>query len=174
MAQLSSQQPAEPLTLAPPVTRRRSRIARTEELWGYLFISPWLLGFLIFTLGPMLVSLYWSFTRYEFPISPRWVGAANYVKAVSSDELFPKSLGNTTYYVLAAVPLGLILSLLLALLLDRKIRGRAIWRTVYYVPSIVPAVVTAFLFDILYLFSHLLYQYFELDGGLCDIGVNRF
>ncbi|HMN26938.1 MAG TPA: hypothetical protein PKE45_02195, partial [Caldilineaceae bacterium] len=49
-------------------TRRRSRVALLEELWGYLFISPWLLGFLIFTIGPMAVSLYWSFTKYEFPL----------------------------------------------------------------------------------------------------------
>jgi len=48
--------------------RRLSRVARLEEAWGYLFILPWLLGFFIFTFGPMVVSLYWSFTKYEFPL----------------------------------------------------------------------------------------------------------
>lgn len=146
--------------------RKRSRVALIEELWGYLFISPWLLGFLIFTLGPMVISLYWSFTRYEFPLSPRWIGMQNYVQAFAKDDLFPKSLGNTTYYVIAAVPLGLVLSLALALLLDREIRARALWRTIYYVPSIVPAVVTAFLFG--YLFQP---EYGLINGMLANLGI---
>lgn len=146
--------------------QRLSRVARIEELWGYLFITPWILGFLIFTLGPMLVSLYWSFTRYEFPLPARWIGVNNYVQAFTADELFPKSLWNTTYYVLAAVPLGLVLSLLLALLLDRRIAGRAIWRTIYYIPSIVPAVVTAFLFG--YLFQP---EYGLINGILANFGI---
>lgn len=138
---------------APLVTtqrRRRSRVARIEEMWGYLFISPWLVGFVLLTIGPMLVSLYWSFTKYEFPLSPRWNGIDNYLNAFTKDELFPRALGNTAYYVLFSVPLGLAASLLLALLLDRKIAARALWRTVYYIPSIVPAVVTAFLFGYLF------------------------
>lgn len=145
---------------------RRSRVARIEELWGYLFISPWLLGFLVFILGPMVVSLYWSFTKYEFPISPRWVGMQNYVHAFAQDELFPKALWNTAYYVLLSVPLGLIISLFLALLLDRKIAGRALWRTIYYIPSIVPAVVTAFLFT--YLFQP---DYGLINGLLAKFGI---
>jgi len=167
MAQITSEQVSDPILIRGTTgQRRRSRVARIEEMWGYLFISPWLLGFVIFTLGPMLVSLYWSLTRYEFPISPRWVGVDNYVKAFTRDDLFPKSLGNTTYYVLAAVPLGLLLSLLLSLLLDRKIAGRAIWRTIYYVPSIVPAVVTAFLFG--YLFQP---EYGLINGILANFGI---
>ena len=145
---------------------RLSRVALIEERWGYLFIMPWLLGFLILTLGPMLVSLYWGFTKYEFPLPARWIGVQNYVQAFTQDELFPKSLWNTTYYVIFSVPLGLVASLLLALLLDRKIAGRALWRTIYYIPSIVPAVVTAFLFG--YLFQP---EYGLINSMLAWIGI---
>lgn len=142
------------LTAAPSGGVRRkqklSRVALLEELWGYLFILPWLLGFVILTLGPMVVSLYWSFTKYEFPLPAKWYGIQNYVNAFTQDDLFPTALWNTVYYVIFAVPLGLAASLLLALLLDRKLPGRAVLRTVYYIPSIVPAVVSAFLFSYLF------------------------
>jgi multiple sugar transport system permease protein len=131
--------------------RRMGRVARIEEALGFLYISPWLIGFLLLQLGPMIASLYFSFTRYEFPLSPVWIGIGNYSKALFNDELFTKSLGNTLYYVGIAVPLGLSMSLGLAMLLDREIRGRAIWRTVYYLPSIVPTVASTFLF--LYIFQ---------------------
>ncbi len=130
--------------------RKQSRVALIEEFWGYIFIMPWLLGFLIFTLGPMVISLYWSFTKYEFPLAPKWIGFQNYANAFVKDELFPKALWNTIYYLIFSVPLGLAASLCLALLLDRKIAGRAIWRTVYYIPSITPVVVSAFLFGYLF------------------------
>ena len=130
--------------------RKLSRVALLEEVWGYLFISPWLLGFAIFTIGPMVVSLYWSFTKYEFPLPAKWYGLQNYINAFTTDDLFFTALWNTVYYVIFAVPLGLAASLLLALLLDRNLPGRAVLRTVYYIPSIVPAVVSAFLFSYLF------------------------
>ena len=149
--------------------RARSRVARVEELWGFLLISPWVLGFLLFTAGPMLVSLYFSFTEYAFPLKPAWIGLANYVRAFAKDELFGLSLWNTLYYVGLAVPLGVCLSLMLALLLDRRIPGRAIWRTIYYLPSIVPVVSATFLF--LYIFqpdygliNGWLWKLFEVEG----------
>ena len=149
--------------------RSRGRIGRIEEFWGFLLISPWVLGFLLFTAGPMLVSLYFSFTEYAFPLKPAWVGLANYVKAFAKDDLFGLSLWNTLYYVGVAVPLGICLSLMLALLLDRKIRGRAVWRTIYYLPSIVPVVSATFLF--LYIFqpdygliNGWLWKLFEVEG----------
>ena len=108
--------------------------------WGYIFISPWLVGFLFFTVGPMIASLYFSFTRYEFPIAPKWIGVGNYVEAFTKDELFPVSLLNTLYYVSISVPLGLMIAFCLALLLDRKLPARALWRTIYYLPAIVPTV----------------------------------
>ncbi|MCY4521453.1 MAG: sugar ABC transporter permease [Caldilineaceae bacterium] len=149
--------------------RSRGRVGRIEEFWGFLLISPWVLGFLLFTAGPMLVSLYFSFTEYAFPLKPAWVGLANYVKAFAKDDLFGLSLWNTLYYVGVAVPLGICLSLILALLLDRKIPGRAVWRTIYYLPSIVPVVSATFLF--LYIFqpdygliNGWLWKLFEVEG----------
>ncbi|MXZ41651.1 MAG: sugar ABC transporter permease [Caldilineaceae bacterium SB0662_bin_9] len=117
----------------------------------------------------MLVSLYFSFTEYAFPLKPAWIGLANYVRAFARDELFGMSLWNTLYYVGLAVPLGVCLSLMLALLLDRRISGRAIWRTIYYLPSIVPVVSATFLF--LYIFqpdygliNGWLWKLFEVEG----------
>ena len=141
---------ARPVAQATAQKARMTRLAHTEERWGYLFISPWVLGFVIFTVGPMILSLYYSLTKYEFPLPPKWIGLGNYVEAIVQDDLFFKALGNTGYYVLFSVPLGLIGSLCLALLLDRNLPFRALWRTVYYVPSIVPIVVSAFLFGYLF------------------------
>ena len=147
----------------------RSRVTRVEEFWGYLLISPWVLGFLLFTAGPMLVSLYFSFTEYAFPLRPQWLGLANYIRAFGDDDLFGRSIWNTFYYVGLAVPLGIALSLLLALLLDRNIAGRSVWRTIYYMPSIVPVVSATFLF--LYIFqpdygliNGWLWKLFEIEG----------
>ncbi|MFN8492390.1 MAG: sugar ABC transporter permease [Caldilineaceae bacterium] len=151
MAQSQSTQLAPSLMPRPAAKKRKhSRVALLEEFWGYVFIMPWLLGFLIFTLGPMVVSLYWSFTKYEFPLPAKWIGVQNFTHAFIKDELFPKALWNTSYYVLFSVPLGLAASLCLALLLDRRIVGRALWRTIYYIPSITPVVVSAFLFGYLF------------------------
>jgi multiple sugar transport system permease protein len=139
------------LTQVKPNKGKLSRTARIEQRWGYIYISPWIVGFIIFTLGPMIASLYYSFTNYEIPFTPKWIGLANYVRALTKDELVPRAMLNTLYYVGFAVPLGLIASLSLALLLDRDIWGRAIWRTIYYLPSIVPTVASTLLF--LYLFQ---------------------
>ena len=131
--------------------QKLSRLALTEERWGYLFISPWILGFVVFIVGPMLASLYFSFTQYSFPLTPRWIGLGNYIQAFTKVELFPLSLWNTVYYVGLSVPLGVLLSLALALLMDRNMPARPLWRTIYYLPSIVPTVAAAFLF--LYIFQ---------------------
>ena len=149
--------------------RKLSHVALVEERWGYLCISPWLLGFLIFSLGPMIVSLYFGFTKYEFPLPPKWIGLGNYAEAIGEDKLFVTSLGNTVYYVAIAVPLGLMVSLSLAMLLDRKIMGRAVWRTIYYLPSIVPMVASTFLFTYIFqpeygLVNGWLWKLFRIEG----------
>lgn len=149
-------------------TRRQSQISRVEQRWGYLLISPWILGFLFFSVGPMVASLYLGFTNYEMPLPPRWIGLGNYVKAFTTDQLVPRSLLNTSFMLLG-VPLGLGASLLLALLLDREIPGRAVWRTVYYLPSIVPTVATVMLFQYIFqpqygLINSLLWKAFGIEG----------
>jgi multiple sugar transport system permease protein len=141
-----------------------SRTARIEEIWGYVYISPWIIGFIIFTVGPMLASLYFSFTNYEIPFTPKWIGLGNYIRALTTDELVPKAMFNTLYYVGFAVPLGLAASLSLALLLDREIFGRSIWRTIYYLPSIVPGVASTLLF--LYLFQP---EYGLINSWIYDV-----
>ena len=113
---------------------------------GYAFISPWLLGFLVFTAGPFLVSVYLSFTRYDIVSAPVWVGWANYHKLLTGDPLFWKSLGITFKYALVAVPVGIVAGVGLALLLNLEIRGISVYRTVFYVPSIVPVVATSVIF----------------------------
>ena len=125
---------------------RTSRFWQRPAFWGFLFITPWLAGYLIFTLGPMLGSLGLSFCRYDLA-NLTVVGADNYVRLFAKDPLFWKALWNTATYTLFAVPLGLTGSLLLAVLLNRKVRGLALYRTLYYIPSLVPAVATALLWN---------------------------
>lgn len=124
-------------------TRRRTG-RRLRSLEGYLYIGPWLLGFLIFTLGPFLFSFYLSFTHWELIGSPQWAGLSNYARLLV-DKKFVKSLYNTFYYAFFSVPLGLIVSFMLALLLNQEVIGRAMFRTLFYVPAITPAVASALL-----------------------------
>ena len=112
---------------------------------GMLFLSPWLIGFLAFTLYPMVISLYYSFTIYHSKRAPDWVGLQNYSNLLTDDK-FWISLTNTLYMVIIAVPLGLLASFLCAILLNLKVRGQAFYRVVYFLPSIVPTVAGTILF----------------------------
>lgn len=112
---------------------------------GLLFLSPWLIGFFAFTLYPMIVSLYYSFTIYHSKRAPEWVGLENYINLFSDPDFFI-SLNNTLYMVVIAVPLGLFASFLCAVLLNLKVRGQAFYRVVYFLPSIVPTVAGTILF----------------------------
>ncbi len=122
----------------------RFSLARREALWAYAFITPWILGFLIFTVGPMLASLYFSFTEYDIVTSPKWTGLTNYIN-LFHDGLFWHSLNVTFKYAIIALPLGLIISYLMAVLLNQKISGINIWRTVYFLPSVIAGVAVALL-----------------------------
>ena len=106
---------------------------------GLLFCSPAIFGLLVFTLYPVLSSLYYSFCSYPMLKPPVWIGLANY-KALFQDPVFYKSLSNTAYYAVFATPLGIITGFILALLLNQKVKGMAIFRTMFFVPSIVPMV----------------------------------
>lgn len=116
----------------------------------YLFISPWLIGFFIFVAGPMLASLYFSFTEFSGFGSPEWVGLKNYVTLFTDDPLFRKSLWNTFFYTIFSVPLGLIAGYLLAVLLNSKVKYMPLFRTIFYLPSIVPAVASSLLFILIF------------------------
>ena len=117
-----------------------------RQLVGYLFIAPWLIGFLVFTAGPFLASVYLSFTKYDILSPPQWVGFANYQSLLRDDPLFWKSLLVTIRYGVVAVPLGTCGAVMLALLLNLEVKGIAVFRTIFYLPSIVPTVATSMVF----------------------------
>jgi multiple sugar transport system permease protein len=115
-------------------------------MWFYLFVSPWLVGFLVFLLGPMVASLYLSLTDWDTFTAPTWVGLQNYVTLLRDDPVFWKALWNTLYYAAISVPLGLALGLWLANLLNKQVRGQRAFRTLIYLPTLVPLVATAMIF----------------------------
>lgn len=124
-------------------TRKRG-LLWTERRDAYIFILPWLIGFLLFTAGPMLGSLYISFTRWEIVSPSVWVGLDQYQR-LFNDDRFYLSLWNTAYYVFLGVPLHLALALLAALAMNLNLRGIRIFRTLYYVPSLTPVVANSIL-----------------------------
>lgn len=126
-----------------PAMRRKLSLERREMLWGYAFISPWILGLLAFTAGPVLAVFYWSFTDYPILSSPVWVGLDNYRRLFFSDDKFMMTIVNTVIYVVFRVPLHLTVAFVLALLLNRKLRGIGIFRTAIYLPSMIPIVAMA-------------------------------
>ena len=103
---------------------------------AYLYIAPWLIGFLCLTFLPFVSTFVFSFTDYSVLRPPKFVGLANYVKMFTEDDLFPKSLWVTTKYVFISVPLKLAFALLVAIILNKNIRGIGLYRTIYYMPSI--------------------------------------
>ncbi|MEX1020632.1 MAG: sugar ABC transporter permease [Litorilinea sp.] len=123
----------------------RSPLQRREALEGYVWISPWIIGFLVFSLGPILFSLYLSFTQYRIGGDAVWIGFQNYSEALFRDRLFWPSLWRTAYFALGTVVLGSILSLLAALLLNSNLRATAWFRALYYLPSLTPVVALAIL-----------------------------
>ena len=127
-----------------------TRAARIEELWGYLFISPWLIGFIVLTAGAMLGGLGLSFFRYDIITPPRFVGLANYEKMFFDDWLFWHSLRLTAQYAVFSVFLGVLSGLGASLLLNQKVRGLTIYRTIYYLPSVVSAVAAAMMWAIVF------------------------
>jgi multiple sugar transport system permease protein len=131
---------------------RRRRFFTQTDLVGYLFISPWLVGFLVFTLFPFVASLVISLTNWQIVGDWEFVGTANYQKMLSgNDRLFVESLKVTFTYSLTRVPLIQIFALALACLLNQPIKGRALFRTIFYLPAVTAGVATAYLWA--YLFS---------------------
>ncbi len=115
-----------------------------DNLQGWAFAAPWIIGFLLFTLYPIIMSVYYSLTDYDVLRPPYFIGNLNYLDLLE-DELFWRSLWNTVYYVLLSVPLGIALGLAIALLLNAEIKGIAVYRTLFYLPSIVPVVANSIL-----------------------------
>jgi len=126
----------------PAGSKRRSLRSRLRERWesplaGYLFISPWLIGFLVLTLWPMILSVYYSFTDYSLLEAPNWVGAKNYSLIFTNDTVFAQSLKITLLFVVLSVPLKLVSALLVAMLLNKEMKGMATYRLFIYFPSLI-------------------------------------
>ena len=151
----------------PPLAKpQKSTLAWRETITAYLLISPWIVGFIVFTLGPMVASLVFSFTNYSIIRPAKFVGLQNYATMLFNDYRFWHSLKVTLTFAIFAIPLGLVFGLLLALLLNAKVPGIAVWRTVYYTPSVVSGVAVAILWA--YLFNP---QYGVFNWLLSLVGV---
>ncbi|RFU61859.1 sugar ABC transporter permease [Peribacillus glennii] len=125
--------------------KRKWRPGNSENLIGYLFISPWLLGLIFLTAGPMLFSLYVSFTDYNITSKMNFIGFDNYKRMFTMDDLFWTSLWNTLYFVLFSVPLTTAGAVFIAVLLNQKIPGMKIFRTIYYLPAVLSGIAVYFL-----------------------------
>ena len=144
----------------------RQTLRGREAITFYLFILPWVIGFLIFTCGPIVASLVLSFAEYDIVSPIQFIGLGNF-KELFNDPLCYTSLSNTLYIVVLAVPLGMVVSFCLALLLNQKVRFMAAYRTAYFIPSIVPAVASAALW--LYLLQP---QWGLVNGFLELLGIS--
>lgn len=115
---------------------RKIGISGNDNLMGYLFIGPWLIGFLFITLIPMVLSLYFSFTDYDLLSTPVFIGLNNYKELIFNDERFHTSLWVTLLFVIIVVPLRLGVSLGIALLLSKDPKGSSLYKTLFYLPSL--------------------------------------
>jgi len=127
---------------APPSARPRRRVRSTQPQ-AYVFLTPWLAGALALTVGPMVVSLYLSFTDYDMFTAPRWVGFGNFARMFTEDDRYLQSVKVTLVYVLVSVPLKLTVSLLMAMVLNSRRGSNGFYRAAFYAPSLLGASVAA-------------------------------
>ncbi len=130
---------------APAGKPRLSKSALAENIAGYVFISPWIIGFIIIEIGPLLAALYFSLTNYDILSETKFIGLRNYEKLLFNDPLFWLSLKVTALYSVGSVSLHIIFGVLLALMLNQNLRGMAFYRTVYYLPAVVSGVAVAYM-----------------------------
>jgi multiple sugar transport system permease protein len=155
---------------APKARRRLLSNRAREEISGWLWTSPWLLGFFLFVMGPMLASLYLSCTKYAIGGRPTWIGLDNYVRAIGGqDDLFLPSMERTIIYAFVMVPIGITLSLMAATLLNQGLKATVLFRTLFFLPSLTPVVATAVLWRWLYqpeygTINALLWQFVGING----------
>lgn len=150
---------------APASAARKRRQPLKETIVPYLFLAPWLIGLVGITLGPMMASLYLSFTDYSLLKAPNFIGFENYIKMFTNDPKFYKAVEVTVTYVLVSVPLQLAFALALALLLNRGLRGLAIYRSIFYLPSLIgTSVAIAILWRQMFGADGLINQFLHLFG----------
>ncbi len=145
----------------------RLSMAQRRNLTGYLFVSPFMLGFLIWFLIPAGIAVYLATQRWDLITAPEFVGIAN-LQRLTTDPLLPQSLRATFLYTVISVPLGLAFSFFLAMLISKQIPGISIFRTIYYLPSIVPAVASATLWA--WIFNT---EFGLLNALLRDLGASK-
>ena len=138
----------------PEEKRRQAKEAGRDNKAGYLFLLPWLIGLVVITIGPMLASLYLSFTNYSLIQAPKFIGVDNYTRMLT-DERLHNSLKVTFIYVFVSTPLQLALALAIALLLNEGMKGLPFYRSVFYLPSMLGGSVAI---------AVLWRQMFEVDG----------
>jgi multiple sugar transport system permease protein len=127
--------------------RQLLRPATKEAATGWLFALPWIIGFVLFTAGPMLFSGYASFTKYNIIASPKWLGFENYDRIFFHDPFFYKALSNTFWMVLVKTPLVIVVAVGLAMLLNTDVPGGKFFRTVIYLPNVLSGVAAIFLWQ---------------------------
>jgi multiple sugar transport system permease protein len=122
-----------------------SPMRRREAIEGFIFLLPWLIGFIAFSGGPIIASAFLSLTKYNVLSPPTFIGFQNYAYALTKDDLFIPAILKTLYYAVLVVPPSIVLSLAIALLLNQKLSGTAIWRTMFFLPTLTPVVAAALL-----------------------------
>ncbi|WP_150307250.1 carbohydrate ABC transporter permease [Planctomonas psychrotolerans] len=130
-----------PSPAGPPPSAQKKRLNRRENLAGYGFLAPWLIGFFALTVGPMAISLYLAFTRYNLFTDPVWVGLDNFER-LFADPNYIQSVTITLVYVLVGTPIKLAAALAIAMLLNYRDRGAAFFRSAFYAPSLIGASVS--------------------------------
>jgi len=137
------------ITAQKPRKSLRETIADSESFWGYTFLLPIVIGFVVFTAFPVVMSIYYSMTRFDGIRTPTFIGLQNY-QAILTDDIFLRSLWNTIYFTLGTVPLGTFLALIIAVMLNSKIKFMPLFRAAYFIPVIVSMVSVAMVWQWLY------------------------
>ncbi len=157
------------LAMSISAARGAGLLQRRRVFWGYALASPWLLGFVIFVLGPAVLSLYYSFTDYKLGRPIEWIGLDNYRSLLAGagayGRRFVQAMYNSAYYAIVGVPLQIATALLMAVLVAQPLRGMAFFRLVFYVPVILaggPAILLAWRYML------------ASNGGFINVTLKRF
>jgi multiple sugar transport system permease protein len=146
--------------------RRRLTMTKRQAVWCYIFISPAVLGLVLFSLGPMIASFVLSFTSYDMLSSPVWTGTENY-RTLLADPIFRKSLSVTLIYGVVSVPATMVFALVLAIMLNAKLPALKFFRSAYYLPSVISGVAVAMLWK--WMFNG---EYGLINAALAKIGIH--
>ena len=129
--------------------RATGSLRRDETFWAYVFLAPWIVGLVVFVLGPMLFSLVLSFFTYSLGRDYSFAGLDNWIRAFTKDEFFWPSVGRTFYYTIVVVPLSVLGALCVAMLLNQRLRGTTFYRTVFFMPHLAPIVAATYIWLLL-------------------------